>query len=303
MKPSIGIYQPFYKPELVERLDDGFTALNWLSNPAPALREFALHRYIAQQKIYKRHQLSGVLSPKFFSKTGLLSSQIYSWLEDNPGRDLYLVNGMPFLPYQHFNGVERNYTQNPEFERHFRSLCAAIGFELPEEFPRQTNADFCGCSYWIGSPGFWEKWHADVIAPIGEIIDGDAETNELLAYYSYPAPTPVCVLTMLYERLVNYYVLQNKVKALYYPWTPKSILSLQCHPALRTYLEEMIPLVDGIDARGRWSEQEKNWLRERCTAVRQEIGINSEFSGFGPAETLSSDLTDFDLPRRYPRRA
>src|SRR5277367_5544890 len=84
MKPSIGIYQPFYKPELVERLDDGFTALNWLSNPAPALREFALHRYIAQQKIYERHRLTGVLSPKFFSKTGLLSSQVCSWLADNP---------------------------------------------------------------------------------------------------------------------------------------------------------------------------------------------------------------------------
>ena len=73
MEPSIGIYQPFFKPALLERLDRGFIALDWLSNPAPALRELAIHRHIAAEKIYSRHQLTGLLSAKFFSKTKLKS--------------------------------------------------------------------------------------------------------------------------------------------------------------------------------------------------------------------------------------
>ena len=48
MEPSVGIYQPFYKPSLFERLDPGFIPLDWMSNPAPALRELALHRHIAE---------------------------------------------------------------------------------------------------------------------------------------------------------------------------------------------------------------------------------------------------------------
>ena len=46
MEASVGIYQPFYKPAFVERLDGGFIPLDWLANPAPALRELALHRHM-----------------------------------------------------------------------------------------------------------------------------------------------------------------------------------------------------------------------------------------------------------------
>jgi hypothetical protein len=53
----IGIYQPFYKPSLIERLDAGFIPLDWMSNPTPALRELALHRYIAEDKLFAKHRL------------------------------------------------------------------------------------------------------------------------------------------------------------------------------------------------------------------------------------------------------
>lgn len=52
MEPSVGIYQPFYKPTLVERLDGRFIPLDWLASPAPALRELALHRHIAERKLF-----------------------------------------------------------------------------------------------------------------------------------------------------------------------------------------------------------------------------------------------------------
>src|ERR1017187_5552406 len=40
------------KLALVERLDGGFIPLDWLANPAPALRELALHRHIAKRKVF-----------------------------------------------------------------------------------------------------------------------------------------------------------------------------------------------------------------------------------------------------------
>src|SRR5476649_2687741 len=122
MKSSIGIYQPFYKRALIERLDPGFIPLDWMSNPAPALRELALHRHIAVNRIYSGHQLTGLLSPKFFSKTRLRSQQVYDWISDNPGHDIYLINEAPYTSYASYNGIERSKINcHPAFESSMRT--------------------------------------------------------------------------------------------------------------------------------------------------------------------------------------
>ena len=132
MKSRIGIYQPCYKPALIERLDPGFIMLDWMSNPAPALRELALHQHIADEKIYTQHQLTGLLSPKFYSKTRLDSRQVYDWISDNPGRDIYLIGGLPYVPYANYNSLERSrIVSHPAFERWARSVANEIGLEIP----------------------------------------------------------------------------------------------------------------------------------------------------------------------------
>ena len=289
---SIGIYQPFYKPALIERLDPGFIALDWLSNPAPALRELALHHYLAVQNVYSKHELTGILSAKFFSKTNLSSQQVYDWIADNPGHDIYLINGGPYIPYANYNGIERNKLLfGSAFESKLRALCGAIGFELPEEFSRQTNADRCACNFWIASSTFWEGWIENVIAPIFELIGSCSQTDEIFVYAKYSAPAPVYELVFIYERLIDYYVAQKKIKAIYFPWNAENILSLNYHPSIKAYLEQMIPLVDRIDAAGQWSESNKAWLRQRYAAVN--LGDHNP-------ETLVFDPLDFDLPRFYP---
>src|SRR5438552_1426383 len=156
MESAIGIYQPVYKPALAERLDRGFIAFDWLSNPAPAFRELALHQHFADRKIHSRHRLTGLLSAKFFSKTKLRSRQVYDWIAENPGYELYLINGLPYIPYANYNIIERGQLQHqPAFEVRMRALCREIGLKIPEEFPRQTNANLCACNYWIASSGFW----------------------------------------------------------------------------------------------------------------------------------------------------
>ena len=294
MGSSVGIYQPVFKTSLIERLDRGFLALDWLSNPTPALRELALHRHIAVQNIYSRHQLTGLLSPKFFSKTGLRSQQVYAWIADNPGHDIYLINSGPYGPYTVYNSVERGkISHDPAFEIWMRGLCRTIGFELPQQLPRQTNANRCGSNYWVASPEFWEGWTREVVAPIFEMMGGCKETGEIFAYARYRSPTPACNITFIYERLIDHYVARKKINAIYYPWNTQSVLSLNYHPAVRVYLKKMIPLVDRIDAAGQWGDGDKAWLQERFAAL---------VSGDVTVDTLASDPADFDLPRFYPDR-
>jgi hypothetical protein len=294
MGPLTGIYQPFYKPSLIERLDPGFISLDWFSNPTPALRELALHHHIATNKLFTRHRLTGLFSPKFFSKTRLHSRKVYDWIDKNPGHDIYVISGGPHVPYVHYNGVIRNQMlHSPVFEERMRDLCGRIGFELPEEFPRQTNANRSAGSFWIASATFWENWIADVIAPIFLLIGGCKETDAIFEYAKHHAPAPVYILTFIYERMIDYYIERNRIDAIHYPWDAHSVLSLDYDPSVRTYLEVMIPLVDRIDATGRWSNSDKAWLRERYAIVT--------LTGLGQ-DLLTSDPADYDLPKFFPKK-
>jgi hypothetical protein len=140
------------------------------------------------------------------------------------------------------------------------------------------------------------------VGPIFELIETHAGNNQLLRYAKYPSRQPVLLLAFIYERLVDYYVSQRNINAIYYPWDAQSILSMDCHSVIKAYLREMIPLVDQIDARGSWSETEKLWLRERYAAVTREIRADARLRGFNASESLASDPVDFDLPSRYPAR-
>jgi hypothetical protein len=288
MQPPIGIYQPFFKPELKERLDRGFIALDWLSNPTPALRELALHHHITTNRLFARHRLTGLLSPKFFSKTRLHSKTIYAWIAENADHDIYLINGGPHVPYVHYNGVVRSQMlYSPVFEERMRDLCWKLGFELPNKFPRQTNANRCSCNYWIASVRFWENWIADVLLPIFALKG----SHELFTYASHSGQAPVYLLTFIYERLIDFYIERKGIDAIYYPWHTKSILSLDYDPALKTYLEVTIPFVDRIDDTGVWSDSDRTWLQERYTALAL-TGARHEL--------LASDPADYDLPKIYP---
>jgi hypothetical protein len=292
MDQSVGIYQHFYKPGILDRLDSGFIALDWMSNPLPALRELALHHHIATRQTFLKHRLTGLLSPKFYAKTNLTSAQVYDWIAENPGYEIYLISGSAFRPYTQYYAIERHeISHGPFFERRMRSLCRVIGFDLPECLSRQTNKNICGGNYWIATADFWKRWTSDVIEPIFTLFDRRHEADELFQYCDYAAPTPVYQMVFMYERMMDYYIARHGINALYYPWTAERVLGLEYHPSIRKYLEEIVPEVDRIDARGAWTAEERRWLRERYDAVRLP---------YTPDETLSADPLDFDLPRRYP---
>ena len=105
--PSIGIYQPLFNEAIREYLDPGFITLDWLHNPSPELRELALHHHILQSRLFERHDLTGLLSPKFFSKTGLTSREVKDWIKQNPGHEIYCFDGRPFGPATRYNTVEQ----------------------------------------------------------------------------------------------------------------------------------------------------------------------------------------------------
>jgi len=293
---SCGIYQPVFMQSLRPYLDPGFLELDWQHNPTPALRELALHEHIYNSGVYFDHDLTGLLSPKFFSKTALTSSEVKEWIARNPGHELYCITGRPFVPYIAYNGIERAQRNRslPEFEAKLRRLCAEIGYRLPRELGRQTNRDLLLCNYFVGTRSFWEKWSRDIVLPILEIGRKKSPAfRDIFAPTPYRSPTPVHLVVFFYERILSYYIQTKGIDAAIFPFSHEQILRVGYHPLMLDYLKRTMPWVDEIDRRGAWRKADRARLGLDYAALLEKISVVGH-----EAETF--DPSNFDLPSRKP---
>jgi len=287
---EIGLYQTVFTEAVREYLDPGFIALDWLNNPRPELREIALHHHILHERLFERHRLTGLVSPKFFAKTGLTSSDVERWINENPGHEIYCFDGRPFVPYTNFNGIERGNLCHPGFGEGLRYVCQKIGFDLPVELGRQSIRQTVHCNYWCATPGFWERWGKDIVFPLLELIEND--DHVAFRNTPYRSRTPVLLIAFIYERLISYYIQMKKIDAAMFPWPEDRILGLVWSPLMRSYLQRNMPWIDEVDRHGHWTQADRERLAE---AVKQL----SEISGH---EAPAYDPVNFDLPARKPPR-
>jgi hypothetical protein len=294
LSASIGIYQPLFTKAVREYLDPGFTVLDWLHNPSPELRELALHHHIWQSRLFERRHLTGLLSPKFFSKTGLTSRDVKHWIKQNPGHDIYCFDGRPFVPYTHYNSIERGVINHPEFEDLTRRVCLAIGFGLPVQLGRQTNRQTIYCNFWCASSSFWERWSTEIVLPIFELVQSDAFlARKVFCKMPYRSPTPVFLIVFIYERIMSYYIQVKGIDAAMFPWTAERILGLNWPPAMRDYLEHNIPWIDEVDRRGQWTSDDRARLAGAYGKLLSQADIRAhEADSFNPH--------NYDLPARKP---
>jgi hypothetical protein len=133
----------------------------------------------------------------------------------------------------------------------------------------------------------------DVIEPIFEFIRMHPEVGEAGKSASrYVASSPVARIVYIYERLVDHYVVQKRINAIYFPWNDAQRLPwVSFHPALRAHIEAVLPLVHRIDAAGRWSDTDRAWLRQGYKALNIANAA---------LEVQVGDLRDYDLPRFLP---
>ena len=84
MKSAISkkhIYQIFFDSESEKNLDRGFSALDNTENARPDWYEFWVIKKFLEKNILEEDVWYGFLSPKFFSKKGLKSENVYEILD------------------------------------------------------------------------------------------------------------------------------------------------------------------------------------------------------------------------------
>jgi hypothetical protein len=291
---DIGIYQIVLDDAAVPFLDPGFSPFDWRGNPQPELREIVIHSHAARTQLYERHDLTGVFSAKFYSKTKLSSQKVFDWIADNPGHDIYLISGHPHSPYLAYNGIERAATLlNMDFETPMRALCERVGISLPPNLWRQSNRNVAYASTWVASRDFWQEWKSQVIdCFLSKDRLGAAlyKASRMDIDHEYSAK-PVVLAPYLYERLLSLYISTQKWKALYYPWSGAEILGLELAPEVKRTLSRIMPVIDDLDERDAWNAENRDYPSQEYHAMRSRFS-GGEFNTFSPH--------DINLPSLFP---
>jgi hypothetical protein len=175
MKRNIFIYQIYYSKETQSKLDPGFIALDNTKNKRPDWREYwCIKSFFSKNKIVNENYY-GFFSPKLFDKTGLISVDIYNFINQNQKNiDIFLFNPIKKSSFVFFNVIDQ------ATEKHGRKIYDIFKkiffftkkneFNLSNLVNHSNNTVYC--NHFVAKGSFWKKW-----LEINEFIFKDLEKN------------------------------------------------------------------------------------------------------------------------------
>ncbi len=159
MNERAEIYQIYYSNDSARMIDPGFIPLDNLTNERPDWREFwPIRNFFAQQAV-EPSKFYGFLSPRFFQKTGLTSSDVSAIVASAPD-DLHVVSLSPFSDHASifWNVFEQAELHHKGFMKTCDQFAAAVGLNLQSHHIVNSTRDAIFCNYFLAKPAFWSRW-------------------------------------------------------------------------------------------------------------------------------------------------
>ncbi len=221
------------------------------ANGEPDWRELQFLVDMYQQGIHRRHELVGLFSPKFATKTLLTSRDVFSFVDSHPGGEIYTFIAHPQMPYMMYNVWNNGEDIHPGITGAAQALLNAVGLPYDlESIGRHSPDIWCMCNYWIGSTRFWNEYVGEVLLPIAEFVRNNPDSPIVRRVLSLESPherTPF--LPFIIERLFTTFLESRpdwraRVRQLVVWDTPR------CLAFERDIMEAMKDRVDRADAEG-----------------------------------------------------
>jgi hypothetical protein len=255
----IAIYEPLYLPgqRLVE---PAFLPLRLPDNSRASWREFGIIVDMYRRGMHRDQALTGLLSPKFGTKTGITGSQFIAFIEANPGADVYFINPYPQLAYLTYNVWTQGESAHSGLVGRAQALLDGCGIRWDlEQAPRQGPDATCYCNYWVGTEKFWDDYVGGVLIPIARLLETEPESDAargVMANTQHLRPTPF--LPFIIERLFSTYLSLRNPSARPYRIDPVAHCANDFERDIVMFVKDR---VTRADREGDFPPDLKQWMR------------------------------------------
>ena len=246
---DVGIYEPIYL-EGQKISQKNFIPYAHTSNKEFAhWREFRLHVDMYRKRIFEKHALAGLFSPKFELKTKLTGLEFANFCTKNADADVVFINPFPHLAYMSFNiwmQAEANHAGIVEIAS---SLLFDAGIDLQintEE--RHDHSVLAYSSFWCGNDKFWHAYVGKILEPLALYVENHPESPSVKAalqetFHTDPSP----YLPFITERLFTTFIAQQAdLKKCHYPLNPIAYCFNQSDIDLVTSNREIVDQADRL---------------------------------------------------------
>ena len=154
---TIAIYEPIYFPGQT-LADPAFRPLTLESN-APEWREFRIVVDMYRRGLHREQRFTGLLSPKFGTKTGITGRQFIDFIRANADAEVCFVNPFAYLSYISFNVWMQGEVSHPGLTKRAQALLDSSGVDLKiAKIARHGPNVLCYCNFWVGTERFWDDY-------------------------------------------------------------------------------------------------------------------------------------------------
>lgn len=275
---QIRLLQNQIDPTRENRLINGFEAFDFRHNPHPEWREFQIFEHIVEHGIHRTADVLGAVSSRFQAKGLLDGEDVSSWIQANPGYDVYVTNPFPQLSYCNYSSNDRSpfVHGDPSVLHRFQAVLGKAGVPLDFLTPtRQHNGNYGLCSYWFGTPHFWERLMQELVCPVIHLSRQElgCELHDFLyrplQYYGDASHRPGA-LPFLLERATSLYIAAAFASsATFYQRTRQQILDCCVFPFERDMINLFGDQVDKWDAQGCYGQQALAYFKHATEHANQ----------------------------------
>lgn len=203
-RPSIRIWQNFYKDGQDAEIDPAFIPNDGRRNARTDYREVALFLRLYHAGRHLEADYTGIVSPKFGEKTRLAGARFLSFIEANPGHDVYFVNPFPQNAYYSFNVWSHGEHCHPGVTLLAQNLFDRAGFRVNiAGLGRNGPSTLLYSNYWAGNERFWDRF-MDLNLRLLSTLEA-MPARDRAPYFAQDAAyhDPVPVLPFIFERLFS----------------------------------------------------------------------------------------------------
>lgn len=249
--PKMRIYQAYYDDKQFSGLDHAFIPYDWRGNPQPEYREGLHFVNFFKSEEYLKSDYVGIVSHKFFDKTGISGAEFIRFMKSNPGYDVYFVNPFPYQVCCWFNVWDQGESWHPGIIDAAQKLFDDAGMPIRiSNIGRNDWSNLLYCNYWVGNRKFWETYMRFFV-PLFLTADQGKGGNKKKTYLNI---TPylgggLSIIPFIFERLFSTFLsLDKEISACPYKFSSQQTLAkcLRCEE--RQLVDRFGPIINSMDS-------------------------------------------------------